>query len=258
METIIRYRNKVIRALARRTMRKYEPGVIAVTGGTDQSLQEQAIDKVLRNVRDIRMEYRTFEGDMALPITVIANERRGTGTWFWVKVIVRAWWNTIARNPYPEILIAGCRAASHEDAERFLEIARPQITLVTASDDAAAYRAAPLIEALPSNGYGIMDCDGKGAAILAKYTRAHVTTFGFAEGAAMRITNFRADTEGISFTLEYGEKTALVRVYGARGKNVASACAGAACVGIAFGMNLPRIASYLQNLETGGESIAGR
>ena len=253
---MIGYRDRIIRALARRMMRKYEPGVIAVTGETGQLLQERAVGKILRNVRDIRMESRAFGESMALPVTVLSENRRGEGAWFWLRMIADAWWRTIVRHPYPELLVVGCRARSHDDAARFLEIARPQITVVTGSDDAASYRAAPLVEALPSNGYGIMDCDGKGAAILAKYTRAHVTTFGFAEGAAMRITNFKMDAEGVSFALEYGGKTALMQISGARSKNVASAAAGAACVGIAFGMNLQRIASFLRDLETGEESIA--
>lgn len=257
MEKVIRHRNRIIRALARRTISAYEPGVIAITGETDRLLQERAIGKVLRNVRDIRMECRAFGEDMALPVTAITGERRGNGAWFWIRMIAKAWWSTLVRQAYPELLVVGCAIRSHDDAARFLEIARPQITVVTGSDDAASYRAAPLVEALPSNGYGIMDCDRKSAAILGKYTRAHVTTFGFAEEAAMRITNFRTDAEGASFALEYGGKTALVQVEGARGKNAASACAGAACVGIAFGMNLQRIASYLRNLETGEDGIAG-
>lgn len=250
-EKIIGYRDAIIRALAQKTMRAYEPGVIAVTGETDRLLQEQAIGRVLRGVRNIRTECRSFGEEITLPMTIISEERRGSGVWFWIRTIAKAWWKTIVRDTYPELLIVGCKVVSHEDAGRFLRIARPQITVVTGSDDAVSYRVAPLVEALPSNGYGVMDCDRKSASILAKYTRAHVTTFGFAEDAAMRITNFAADETGISFALEYGGKTALLRVDGARGKNVASACAGAACVGIAFGMNLARIGGFLRNMESG-------
>lgn len=244
---IERYRERIVRNAARRMIRKYEPGVIAIAGEDGKLLLQQAVCAVLKNVRNIRAGSRRFGRD-AVPIAIISDGSDGNGALFWIRTIARAWWILAVRREYPELLVLECPGKSHEDAMQFLELVRPQIVIVASSGDAASYGASPLVESLPSNGYGIMDCDGKGAKILRERTRAHVMSFGFADGASMRIVNFSERAEGMSFALEYAGKAVPVAIGGVRGKGAASACAAAACVGIAFGLNLPRIAGFLRYL----------
>jgi UDP-N-acetylmuramyl pentapeptide synthase len=242
---IERLRERMVRNVAQRTMRKYGPGVIAIAGEEGKPIVREAVRAVLENVRSIRTGSARF-GRNAVPLAIISDESYGSGALFWIRTIAKAWWALVMRREYPELLILECAGKSHEDALRFLEFVSPQIVIVVASGDAASYGASPLVEALPSNGYGIIDCDGKGMKILGERTRAHVMPFGFADNAGMRIANFAERQDGVSFALEYAGKAVPVTIGGMRGKGVASACAAAACVGIAFGLNLPRIIGFLR------------
>jgi UDP-N-acetylmuramoyl-tripeptide--D-alanyl-D-alanine ligase len=116
--------------------------------------------------------------------------------------------------------------------------------------DAVAREKSRLVEALPAVGFAILNYDDESVYEMRDRTRAHVITFGFGQGAEVRITNFENRMEdgkpvGISMKLEYGGSFVPVRLDGVFGKAQAYAAAAAASVGLAFGMNLVRISEAL-------------
>ncbi len=252
-------REAVLGALMRAILKRYEPGMLVVTGETSRNLALAAIDAVMRGFRHVRIAESGIPQDIAMPLAILGGRKRGEGFLFWLAVIWEGACAAFLETAYPELLMLECPAKRTDDAGKFLDIAKPQITLVTASTDERAYKAAPLVEALPSNGYGIVNGDSRGAKGLIRYTRAHVTSFGFEEGCDMHITEYAVRTSapggnkkllGISFMLEYAGKKAAVAIDDAFGREVAYAAASAACVGIAFGLNLPRIADSLRYFRT--------
>ena len=96
-----------------------------------------------------------------------------------------------------------------------------------------------------------MNGDSSGARALERYTRAHVTTFGFGAECAMRITDFAVREGNASFMLGYAGRQALVTIEEAHDKECAYAAAAGACVGVAFGIGLARIADALRSFRTG-------
>ncbi len=250
MKVINDARDAIVTSLAKKILAKYEPGVIAVTGENGRELAQAGIALVMRGFRDVRTTSPYFPTHLAPIIAILGDARRGRGFWFWIQLIGNGIGIWLARRPYPELLIIECPSERHNEAGKILAIVKPQITLVVASSDARAYKASALVEALPSNGYGIVNGDSAGSLALERYTRAHVTTFGFGERCAMRITDYATRPEGISFMLTYADRQALVTMDGVRGKDYAYAAAAGACVGVAFGMNLPRIADALRAFTT--------
>ncbi|MDP2650045.1 MAG: cyanophycin synthetase, partial [bacterium] len=119
-----------------------------------------------------------------------------------------------------------------------------------AGPEAVAREKARLLEALPAAGFAALNYDDATVAKLKDRTRARVLTYGFGEGADIRIVNFETRSEldapqGISFKLEYGGSYVPVRMDGMLGKAHAYAAAAGACVGLVFGVNLVKIAEGL-------------
>ncbi len=256
---LARKKEALLGALMRKVMERYQPGILVVTGETSRNLALAGIDTVMRGFRHVRIAESGIPQDIALPLAILGKRKSGEGFLFWLGVIWEGACAAFLETAYPELLMLECPAKRTDDAEKFLHAAKPQITLVTASSDERAYKAAPLVEALPSNGYGIVNGDSRGAKGLVRYTRAHVTSFGFEEGCDMRIAEYAVRTAaaggkkkllGISFMLEYAGKRVAVAIDDAFGREVAYAAASAACVGIAFGLNLPRIADSLRYFRT--------
>lgn len=250
------YRNRLVSFLAREIVRKYEPGIIAVTGAIGKTSAQEAIYAILRELRDVRTSSPEFTNAAhGALLGIMGGWTRGSGFFFWLKAIASGSVTLLTAQPYPELLILEYNPEPGF-LRRMLDIARPQIAVVTAPAypiNGSVKNITSIIEAVPSNGCCIINHDDPAIFKLKECTRAHTMSFGFNEGAAMRITHleYRAETPayatrgkhlGISFKLEYEGNCVPVRLDGAFGKAPAYAIAAAACVGIAFGMNLVRIA----------------
>ena len=260
LKNILRW---MLRVLAAWTIRKYQPGIVGVTGSVGKTSTKEAVAVVLRGIRNVRVSSGNFNNEIGLPLTILGNWNKAGGVGFWLKVFAVSVFNLIFPARYPEILVLEYGADKPGDIKYLIEIAKPQISVITAigdipshiefysGPDAVAREKAKLVEALPVRGFAILNFDDESALDMRDRTRAHVITYGFGEGAELRITNFENRVEdnkpvGISFKLQHSESFVPVRLDGVFGKAQAYAAAAAACVGLTFGMNLVRIAEALK------------
>jgi len=162
------------------------------------------------------------------------------------------------RSAYPEVLILEYAADRPGDIEYLLEIARPYVGIITtigeipvhveffSGPEAVGQEKSKLTEALPANGFAVLNFDNETVMRMKEQTRARVITFGFNEGADVKISNFENHSEdekpfGISFKLEYGGSFVPVILKNAFGKAQAYAAAISACVGLIYDLNLVEI-----------------
>lgn len=251
-----------LRILAKLTIQKYQPGIIGITGSVGKTSTKEAIYTVLRSIRNIRVSRGNFNNEIGLPLTILGNWDKVGGFIFWFKVFLVSILRLIFRMNYPELLVLEYAADRPGDLRYLLDIAKPQIGIVTAigdipvhvefysGPDAVVREKGYLVEGLMSAGFAILNFDDEVVLDMKERTRAHVVTYGFGEGAELRITNFQNRMEGdrpegISFKLEYGGSFVPVRLEDCFGKAQAYAAAVAAAVGLAFGINLVKIAEAL-------------
>lgn len=261
------YLKQVIRKLAIWTVKKYQPGIIAVTGSVGKTSTKEAIFCVLKESRFVRATHGNFNNELGLPLTILGDYQEITGKMFWAKVIFMAVLRLIFRLKYPEILILEYAADKPGDIKDLLDVAKPQIGVITAVGDvpahvefysgpeAVAREKSKILEVLPSTGFAVLNADDKYVLEMKSRTKAYVMTYGFNDEAAIQITNFENRMEdgkpiGISFKLNYGGSFVPVRIDGCFGKPQLYAAAAAAAVGFAFGMNLVKVSEALQSYES--------
>ena len=252
----------VLKILARLMIKRYKPGIIGITGSVGKTSTKEAVYAVLRNVRRIRASSGNFNNELGLPLTILDDWQKIQGLFFWPRVIFASLWQIIFGGDYPDILILEYGAGRPGDVKYLLEIVKPNIGIVTAigdipvhvefysGPDAVAREKSRLVEALPAQGFSVLNFDDEAVLDMKERTRAHVMTYGFGEGAEIRITNFENREEGgrpagIAFKLEYGGSFVPVRLDNCFGKAQAYAAAAAACVGLVFGLNLVKISESL-------------
>lgn len=265
-ENLQQYLQRIIRRLAIWTIRKYEPGVIAVTGTVGKTSTKEAIYAVLKTHRRVRRNSGNFNNEIGLPLTILGDWQKIEGKYFWLKVICLSVLRLLFRFRYPELLILEYAADKPGDIKYLLDIAKPQIGVITAIGDipvhvefysgpeAVAREKSKVIESLSAVGLAILNYDDETVWGLRDRTRAHLMTYGFSDGAIMRITNFeiRMDGDrpaGIAFKLNYAGSFVPVRLDGCFGKAQVYVAAAAASVGITFGLNLVKIAEALLEYE---------
>ena len=251
-----------LKFLARLTILKYRPGVIGVTGSVGKTSTKEAIYLVLRSFRSVRVSSGNFNNEIGFPLTILGNWAKIGGLLFWFRVIGASILRLIFRVNYPELLVLEYGADKPGDLKYLLEIARPQIGIVTAIGDIPAHvefyngpdavvrEKSRLAEALSATGFAILNFDDEAVLGMKEKTRAHIMTYGFGEGAEIRITNFENRMEGnrpagISFKLEYGGSFVPIKMGDCYSKASAYAAAVATAVGIAFGLNLVKAVEAL-------------
>lgn len=268
---------KILYILAKWTLKRFQPGIVGVTGTVGKTSTKEAVVAVLRQIRKIRASSGNFNNEIGLPLTILGGWDKTGGVFFWLKVICVSLSRIIFGGSYPELLVLEYGADRPGDIKYLLELAKPQIGIITAigdipvhvefysGPDAVAREKSKLVENLPAIGFAILNFDDESVYEMRERTRAHVINFGFGEGAEVRITNFENRIEdekpaGISFKIEYGGSFVPVRLDDAFGKAQAYAAAAAASVGLAFGMNLVKISealSYYQAPPRRGKLVPG-
>ncbi len=265
-ESLKKLHQSLLRTLAIWTIRKYQPGVIAVTGSVGKTSTKDAIFTVLSAHRHVRASNRNFNNEVGVPLTILSGAKEITGRFFWGKVIFMALLRLVFRMKYPELLILEYGVDKPGDMKYLLDIARPQIGVVTAvgdipvhveffsSPEALAREKSKIIEGLPSTSFAVLNYDDATVFDMRERTRAHIMSYGFGEGAEVRITNYEVRMDGqapagIFFKLNYGGSFVPVRLDGCFGKAQAYAAAAGASLGIIFGLNLVKIAEAMLSFQ---------
>ncbi|MEK7508075.1 MAG: UDP-N-acetylmuramoyl-tripeptide--D-alanyl-D-alanine ligase [Patescibacteria group bacterium] len=287
---LIKHLRWVVKKLSQLTIWKYRPGIVGITGSVGKTSTKAAIKAVLDGERNVRSSRGNLNNELGLPLAILGNwsekelklvsleqpagTARARKIFFWLKVIVSSVFRLIfvSKSNYPEILVLEYGADHPGDLKYLLNIARPNISVITAigevpvhvefynGPDEVAREKGRLIEYLPVAGSAILNYDDKRVIELQERTRAHIITFGFNKGAEIRITRFSAEggpfserensseenrPAGISFKLDHRGNSVPVRLDGVFGKSHAYASAAAAAVGVSFGLNLLRISENL-------------
>ncbi len=253
----------VLKVLARAIINKYRPSIIAVTGSVGKTGTKQAIYAALNGSRSVRSSRGNFNNELGVPLTIIGSWDKIEGYFFWLRVIAGGVRTIVFGGAYPEVLILEYGIQKPGDMEYLLEIATPSIAVMTAIGatpvhaeffpDAAAVAAekAKLAAAVSGGGFVVLDADDGVVARMRASIHGRVITFGFNKGADLRITNFDyLETEvkpvGIAWKLQYAGSLVPFRFTGILGKPHAAAAAAGTAVGLAFGLNLVRIAEDIQ------------
>ncbi|MBI1960888.1 MAG: UDP-N-acetylmuramoyl-tripeptide--D-alanyl-D-alanine ligase [Candidatus Liptonbacteria bacterium] len=247
-------------SLARAALERYQPGIIGVTGSVGKTSTKNAICHLLRHQRRIRCAKKNFNNELGVSLTVLGDWDEIRGLFFWPRVLIMSFMRRMMGDPkYPELLILEYGADRPGDIKTLISIARPTIACITAigdvpahvefftGPDAVAREKGKLIESLPATGFAVLNADDEAVMNLRDRTRARVMTFGFAETAEVRMSQFENRSEngvpkGISFKLEHNGSIVPVRIDGAFGLPQAYIAGAATCVGLIFGMNLVKLA----------------
>jgi len=283
---MIKILSKILFFLARRIINRYNPEVVAITGSVGKTSTKEAIFAVLvgqtkEKVKGVRRSKGNFNNEIGAPLAIISDFKdedlkiisrdQPAGTKkiqkfiFWLKVILVGKFYAFCpfKLDYPQILILEYGADKPGDIKNMLSLARPKKAVVTAVGEIpvhvefykepaeVAKEKAKIIEPLSVNGFAILNFDDKKVFEMKEKTRAKIITFGFNEGADIKISNFEnrlfnGRPQGISFKIEYEGNFVPVFLKNVLGRAQAYAAAAAFAVGVSFGLNIVEIADSLE------------
>lgn len=205
--------------------------VIAVTGSQGKTTAKDMLARVLADAAPTVATAGSFNNELGLPLTVL---RAVEQTRFLV-------------------LEMGARGVGH--LRELCHVAPPDISLVLnvgrahigefGSQEQIAVAKGELVEALPADGYAVLNLDDPRVAAMRDRTVARVLTFGRAAGAGVRLDRVRVDDLGrASFDLVRDDESSPVALQLLGEHQAINACACAA-VAVAAGLSLAEVAASL-------------
>ncbi|MDP3954662.1 MAG: Mur ligase family protein [bacterium] len=270
----------VLKVLAKRTIRRYKPVVIGVTGSAGKTMAKEAIHAVLSRKFNVRKNEENFNNELGVPLTVLGiDPKLSTANlriknWprlfrFW-REIIKAKWRTFGLfdTSYPEMLVLELAAAKPGDIDYLVDIVHPKVGVVTTVGDVPVhveFYAGPedvakeksrLIESLPlHDGLAVLNYDDQTVLDMRGKTGADIMTFGLNKGAdlwASGISYFIDESGdsigGLSFKINQGKTFIPFRLGGAVGTHQIYSALAAISVGMYFGVNLVEASMALEKM----------
>ncbi len=167
-------------------LRRYSPRVVAVTGSSGKTVTKEAIAAVLASRFRVFKSPASYSGRYGLPIAL-----GGLG-------------------PEHEIAVLELAATSLDEIRDLAALTRPVVGVVTSVHEAhlaffgdlatVAREKGRLVEALPPDGFALLNADDPRVLALRAHTRARVLTFGCSPQADLRAVDVRCTPAGTSFT----------------------------------------------------------
>jgi len=259
----------VLRFLAVKTLERYSPKVIGITGSVGKTTAKEAVFAVLNRKFWTRTNEENFNNEIGTPMTILGIKPGGSNFGIALQILksfLLAY--GIGINKYPEVLVLELAADRPGDIKYLADMVKPQVGIITAigevpvhvsfyaNPQAVAKEKAKLIEALPSDGLAILNFDDQTVLDLKEKTKAKVVTFGFSNQADVWISDisyFLSDDNkkigGLSFKLNQANAFIPARVNSFVGVHQLYGVLAAATVGGHLGINLVEIAGALENMK---------
>jgi UDP-N-acetylmuramoyl-tripeptide--D-alanyl-D-alanine ligase len=260
---------KILRFMARTVLMKYKPTIIGITGSVGKSSTKEAIALMLEPHFRVRKNEGNYNNEIGIPLTILGCKSGGRSIIAWLGVFRRWLGLVLIPQSYPEILVLEMGIDRKGDMGYLVSFVPVSIGVATHVSGShlsqfgtlanIAKEKRKLIKSLPATGYAILNADNEWTRKMEEVTDAEVITYGFGEGADIRVDNllFHGDVsrvEGFSFKLNYKGKSVPMRLPALLAKHLIPSVLAAVGVGVALRLNLVEIARSLE----GFQSLPGR
>jgi len=253
----------VLTLLAKLTLRKYKPNIIAVTGSIGKTSAKDAIYSVISANFQTRKNEKSFNAEFGVPLTILGLPNAWGSALGWLSNIFKGLTLILLPNKYPAWLILEIGADHPGDIKKIMKWIKPCIGVITGLGNEAPVHIeffptieslvrekSELLRSLESVDSAMINFDDDRAWSMRSVTMAHVLSYGFSKGAKIRgdslyVIYDEMKPKGMGFRVDYSEKSIPIRLTGVLGKGHAYAALAAFAVGTRLGINLVTIAEAL-------------
>ncbi len=247
---------KILKLLAILTIKRYKPKVIAITGNVGKTSTKDAVFEVLSKKQKARKSQKSYNNEIGVPVAILGIKAENN-IFLWFFYLALSVFKLIYTR-YPKILVLEYGVDKPNDMDYLLEIAVPDIAVVTALGDIPVHlenfsspselvrEKTKLPKAVKKEGKVVLNADFPLVEQMKEKTKAKVFMYGFSSFADFKILDpeikFSQINEvnvpsGTSFKVEYKGSIVPVRINEFGIPNVyAAACA--CFLGVLNGMNL--------------------
>jgi UDP-N-acetylmuramoyl-tripeptide--D-alanyl-D-alanine ligase len=240
---------------AKKTLARFEPRVIAITGSVGKTSAKDAVAHVLSAQFKVRKSEKSFNSEIGLPLTILGLPNAWGSGWRWTANILKGFYIAFWSKKYPEWLGLEIGAEHPGDIESVSKWLKSDIVVITKLPDMPVhveFFASPeevsreklfLLDTLKHDGTAILNYEDAGSIRKARELPVEVVTVGEDFGADLRASNYQivyraGMPEGINFKVDYESRSFPADVRGVLGHGYVASALFAVAVGKALGMNM--------------------
>src|SRR3990167_3867573 len=209
----------IVEVLARVYLWCFKPQIIGITGNVGKTSTKEAIGVVVGRVKKVRVGGGNLNNEGGLPFNIISDSadeyyEKGGSLIFGIKSFFKAIFGLLSSD-YPEILVLEYGADKPGDIKKLARKYKPHVSVVTAvgeipvhveffsGPEELAREKRKLVEVLEPTDFAVLNFDDLVVLEMKDKTRAKVLTYGFGEGAMIRVSdlNIRTDENGFPIGL---------------------------------------------------------
>ncbi len=246
----------LLKFITRKIINKYSPCVVAVTGSVGKTSTKESIVSVLSSYFSVRGSAGNLNTEFGAPLVFFGWSNSIENSVVWIAVIIKGISLLLFKvKNYPEVIVVEVAADKPGDIEYLSGVVMPNISVVTAVGETpvhvefyrnvqeVAKEKSKIVSALPKDkGVAILCFDDPFVLDMRKSANQYIT-FGFKEGADVRITELNNDISGVSFNILYKEKSFPIFISKCLGKPSAYSFAAAFATGVSLGIEPENISS---------------
>ncbi len=240
----------ILRFEAKLILARFKPKIIAVSGTVGKTSVKEAIALVLGSEFNIRKSEKSYNSDTGIPLTIIGARTGWSSFYQWFLIILKGVKVFLLADDYPEFFILEIGVDRPKDMRKMVSWIKPDVAVITAIGTIPVhvqYFSGPeelisekrkLVECLSDNNWAVLNIDDKAVESFRKKTKAQIITYGFSESADLIASNYKMDSDGIVFKINYKGSIVPVRLDKFFGKHNVYTVLAAMSAGLACGINL--------------------
>ncbi len=247
-------------------LKRHRPKIVGITGSVGKSSAKEAIFLVLKNDFKVRKNEENYNNEIGIPLTIIGAKTGGRNFFKWILVFFKWIFWLVAPFGYPKILIlemAIDRPGDMKYLMSFIPVDLGILTNISSSHleffkniKAIVKEKSILVKSISANGVAILNTDDAFIKEERATIKTKVISYGFNEGADMRVTDIRfnydenGNSKGLSFKLNYDHKIIPLRLPHVIAKHHLYAALSAVGVGEYFKVNIIEALAALENYQS--------
>ena len=263
----------ILKIFAQLTLWRYRPKVVGITGSVGKTSTKEAAFAVLKNKFRVRQNYKNYNNEIGVPLSIMGLETGGRSLFHWVKVFIKGILQIIYTKDYPEILILEMGADKIGDIDYLTSFIKCDVGVIVAiteipahieffrTPEQAAMEKSCLTISLSPRGWAVLNFDDERVKAMAKTTKARIFSFSANPESQtnLKISNLEIHSDNLeearmSFKVNYQGSSVPIRLEKALGEHQIYPALAAISVGLVFDMNLVEISQAFKDYE----QIGGR
>ncbi len=254
----------ILRLEARLILKKYKPGVIAVTGSVGKTSTKDAIYTALDDFLLIRKSVKSYNSELGVPLAILGCETGWNNPLLWGRNILEGLALILFKNHYPKWLILEIGADRPGDIEKVSQWLKPDILIITRFGDVPVhveFFASPedlvkeksyLVSALKKKGFLVVNNDDKRSFAMREKFDGMTTTYGLGKGSAMLASKesivYKDDKPvGVKVRVDHDGSSVPLDLVGVTGKQYVYSALAALSVGVYLKVNVIKMSQALKS-----------